>query len=439
MLDTMHAADGAGLAAPQIGVDLQLVIFGSNAVNPRYPDAAPIPRTVLLNPVITPLPVAGARRWSKRIGKVACRCRACAPWCHAMRRACGTAVFDQYGDRLEREVDGCFMPAWCSTNATTCRAFLYPMRVRDFSRFRLHVSVLFPGLDAAPTTDVPRAAIIPPPAQQPVCRVALGAAPASVQQHSVSTAIWSRLYCSCAPSIRKVSSTRSPSVAILASCRLMSCRANTRATAYNRPTRSLAVMLSNQRWPFSSGRSVTRGVIGKLLHPARDPALAGLAQWRRVGNGLRQSVFDHAGQFTVVLGHGRCDHLEGIERITIARRVDARIENAETTVVEVAADAGEQVRLVARIDQDLQPFAHGRASGAHDRLVDTDVARQLACVPGDVGRVVAHEIPHVECVPQLLVCIVRQRMQARSAPVPRVCGPRPRPAGRVLRHPGHAQ
>ena len=55
MLDTMLAANGAGLAAPQIGVDLQLVIFGTGTVNPRYPDAPPIPRTVLLNPVVTPL------------------------------------------------------------------------------------------------------------------------------------------------------------------------------------------------------------------------------------------------------------------------------------------------------------------------------------------------------------------------------------------------
>ena len=53
MLDTMHAASGAGLAAPQIGVDLQLVIFGTDTVNPRYPDAPVVPRTVLINPVIT--------------------------------------------------------------------------------------------------------------------------------------------------------------------------------------------------------------------------------------------------------------------------------------------------------------------------------------------------------------------------------------------------
>ncbi len=55
MFDTMRSVNGAGLAAPQIGVDLQLVIFGTDAVNPRYPDAPLVPRTVLLNPVITPL------------------------------------------------------------------------------------------------------------------------------------------------------------------------------------------------------------------------------------------------------------------------------------------------------------------------------------------------------------------------------------------------
>ncbi|MBU3650085.1 MAG: peptide deformylase, partial [Limnohabitans sp.] len=53
--DTMQAANGAGLAAPQIGVDLQVVVFGSDAPNPRYPDAPQVPKTVLINPVLTPL------------------------------------------------------------------------------------------------------------------------------------------------------------------------------------------------------------------------------------------------------------------------------------------------------------------------------------------------------------------------------------------------
>src|SRR3990167_2118927 len=55
MCHTMRPAEGAGLAAPQIGVNLQLVIFGTDEVNPRYPDAPLVPRTVLLNPIITPL------------------------------------------------------------------------------------------------------------------------------------------------------------------------------------------------------------------------------------------------------------------------------------------------------------------------------------------------------------------------------------------------
>ena len=63
MFDTMHAVNGAGLAAPQIGVDLQLVIFGTDAPNPRYPDAPLVPRTVLLNPVITPIGDAEEDGW----------------------------------------------------------------------------------------------------------------------------------------------------------------------------------------------------------------------------------------------------------------------------------------------------------------------------------------------------------------------------------------
>src|SRR3569832_2258217 len=63
MFDTMKAANGAGLAAPQIGVDLQLVIFGTDAPNPRYPEAPPVPRTILINPVITPLSQEEEEGW----------------------------------------------------------------------------------------------------------------------------------------------------------------------------------------------------------------------------------------------------------------------------------------------------------------------------------------------------------------------------------------
>ena len=76
MFDTMHAVNGAGLAAPQIGVDVQLVIFGTDAPNPRYPDAPIVPRTVLLNPVITAL--------EKVTGRAACPCRGYVVWCHGL-------------------------------------------------------------------------------------------------------------------------------------------------------------------------------------------------------------------------------------------------------------------------------------------------------------------------------------------------------------------
>ena len=63
MKETMAQVNGAGLAAPQIGVDLQVVIFGTGQINPRYPDAEPIPETVLINPTITPLGAEEVEDW----------------------------------------------------------------------------------------------------------------------------------------------------------------------------------------------------------------------------------------------------------------------------------------------------------------------------------------------------------------------------------------
>ena len=141
MFDTMRAVNGAGLAAPQIGVDLQLVIFGTDAPNPRYPDAPLVPRTVLLNPVITPvgsdeedgwegcLSVPGLRGVVPRFSKI---------------RYTG---FDQYGDPIDRTVDG-FHARVVQHEVDHLLGKLYPMRVRDFTKFG-YTDVLFPGLDAA--------------------------------------------------------------------------------------------------------------------------------------------------------------------------------------------------------------------------------------------------------------------------------------------------
>ena len=141
MVDTMRAADGAGLAAPQIGVDLQVVIFGTDAVNPRYPDAPPVPRTVLCNPVITPLSDEEEDGWEGCLSVPGLR--GLVPrWRRIHYRG-----LDPYGDPIEREAEG-FHARVVQHECDHLIGKLYPMRVRDFSRFG-YTSVLFPEIDAA--------------------------------------------------------------------------------------------------------------------------------------------------------------------------------------------------------------------------------------------------------------------------------------------------
>jgi len=140
MFDTMRAANGAGLAAPQIGVDLQLVIFGSEAPNPRYPDAPVVPRTVLLNPVITPIGDEEEEGWEGCLSVPGLR--GLVPrWARIKYTG-----FDQYGDPIDRTVDG-FHARVVQHECDHLIGKLYPMRVRDFSKFGF-TEVLFPGLDA---------------------------------------------------------------------------------------------------------------------------------------------------------------------------------------------------------------------------------------------------------------------------------------------------
>lgn len=146
MLDTMAAAHGAGLAAPQIGVDLQLVIFGTDAVNPRYPQAPLVPRTVLINPVITPLnPPEGGVAPALEDGWEGCLSvpglRGVVPR-HARIHYRG---FDPYGDPLERVVDG-FHARVVQHECDHLMGILYPMRIRDFTQFGF-TDVLFRGED----------------------------------------------------------------------------------------------------------------------------------------------------------------------------------------------------------------------------------------------------------------------------------------------------
>lgn len=141
MLDTMRAANGAGLAAPQIGVDLQLVIFGSRERNPRYPDRPIVPPTVLVNPVITPLSEEEESDWEGCLSVPGLR--GMVPrWSHI--RYTG---FDQYGDAIDRTVEG-FHARVVQHECDHLWGMLYPMRVRDFTQFGF-TEVLFPGVAAA--------------------------------------------------------------------------------------------------------------------------------------------------------------------------------------------------------------------------------------------------------------------------------------------------
>ena len=140
LLDTMRAAEGAGLAAPQIGVDLQVVIFGTDSVNPRYPLAPVVPRTVLINPVITPLASVQIDDWEGCLSVPGLRGRV--PRFEQIRYT----GFDPYGDPIERTVEG-FHARVVQHECDHLIGKLYPMRMRDFTQFGF-TSVLFPGLDS---------------------------------------------------------------------------------------------------------------------------------------------------------------------------------------------------------------------------------------------------------------------------------------------------
>ena len=142
MFETMAAANGAGLAAPQIGVDLQLVIFGYTS-NVRYPDAPPVPPTVLINPVITPLDEEIVNGWEGCLSVPGLR--GVVPR-HARIRYAG---FDPEGRAIEREADG-FHARVVQHECDHLIGRLYPTRMSDFTQFG-YTSVLFP--DIAPDAD----------------------------------------------------------------------------------------------------------------------------------------------------------------------------------------------------------------------------------------------------------------------------------------------
>jgi len=142
--DTMVAANGAGLAAPQIGVDLQVVIFGFEH-NQRYPDAPPVPLTVLINPQITPLGDDSVDGWEGCLSVPGLR--GVVPRFNRIRY---TGV-DPQGRPIEREAEG-FHARVVQHECDHLIGRLYPTRMTDLTRLGF-TSVLFPDLDANASDD----------------------------------------------------------------------------------------------------------------------------------------------------------------------------------------------------------------------------------------------------------------------------------------------
>jgi peptide deformylase len=140
MHDTMEALSGAGLAAPQIAVLLRVVVFGI-ARNPRYPNAEPVPYTVLINPVITPLADTLEEGWEGCLSVPGMR--GLVPrFAHLRYQG-----FDQHGRSIDRTVSG-FHARVVQHECDHLDGILYPMRIRDMRNFGFH-DVLFPDQPAA--------------------------------------------------------------------------------------------------------------------------------------------------------------------------------------------------------------------------------------------------------------------------------------------------
>ncbi|MBK7356501.1 peptide deformylase [Propionivibrio sp.] len=127
MEDTMRHLDGAGLAAPQIGVGRRVVIFGFEQ-NPRYPAAGSVPFTVLINPVLTPISDETEEGWEGCLSVPGLR-GSVPRWRHLHYTG-----FDPFGRRFERTVDG-FHARVVQHECDHLDGILYPMRIKDFTSF----------------------------------------------------------------------------------------------------------------------------------------------------------------------------------------------------------------------------------------------------------------------------------------------------------------
>ncbi len=136
MEDTMKALNGAGLAAPQVGVPVQLAIFGVD-FNPRYPEAEPVPYTVLINPVLTPVDKEIEEGWEGCLSVPGMR--GLVPRYKRLRYQ----GYDQHGKAIDRTVAD-FHARVVRHECDHLAGILYPMRIRDLRNFGFNEE-LFPG------------------------------------------------------------------------------------------------------------------------------------------------------------------------------------------------------------------------------------------------------------------------------------------------------
>ena len=137
LFDTMHAAAGAGIAAPQIGVPLQIVVFGFEK-NQRYPNEAPVPQTILINPIITPIGHDKESAWEGCLSVPGLR--GLVPRFLEIRYQ----GLDESGQVIDRTVSG-FHARVVQHECDHLIGKLYPMRIEDMSQFGF-TEVLFPNL-----------------------------------------------------------------------------------------------------------------------------------------------------------------------------------------------------------------------------------------------------------------------------------------------------
>jgi len=137
LLDTMHAANGAGLAAPQIGIPLQIVVFGFEK-NQRYPNEAPVPQTILINPIITPIGLSQENGWEGCLSVPGLR--GLVPRFQEIRYQ----GLNESGQAIDRVVSG-FHARVLQHECDHLIGKLYPMRIEDMSQFGF-TEVLFPNL-----------------------------------------------------------------------------------------------------------------------------------------------------------------------------------------------------------------------------------------------------------------------------------------------------